>query len=129
MLPESTGYCDRVDFGVLPPGRLVTDPVQQPVMDAAQRNRELIAHLAPERARLHVLKVMRVAGPAAADEAGLLGDVAQMLTVAMAARYRNCKPAFVDGDWLRRIGSGIFYAHGCGDHLRCADFRIVGTRG
>ena len=35
-----------------------------------------------------VLEVMRVAGAAAADETGLLGDVAQMLTVAMAAGDR-----------------------------------------
>ena len=47
LLPESMRYGDGVDAGVLPPGRLVTDAVQKPVMDATQRNRELIAHLAP----------------------------------------------------------------------------------
>ena len=75
MLPESMRYGDGVDAGVLPPSRLVADPVQKPVMDATKRNRELIAHLAPEGARLHVFEVMRVARPAATDEAGLLGDV------------------------------------------------------
>ena len=124
MLPESMRYGDRVDAGVLPPGRLVADPVQKPVMDATKRNSELIAHLAPERSRLHVLEVMRIAGPAAADEAGLLGDIAQMLLVAMPAWHRNCQYALVDGDWFRRIGGGIFYAHGCGDRLRCALLRV-----
>src|SRR3954453_17277132 len=61
LLPESMRYGDGVDAGVLPPGLLVTDAVQQPVMDAAERNCELIAHLAPQRSRLHVLEVMRVA--------------------------------------------------------------------
>ena len=117
-------------LAVLPPGSLVADPVQQPVMDAAEWNCELIAHLAPERARLHVLEVIRVAGPAATDEAGLLGDVAQMLAVAMAARDRNRQHAFVDGDWLRLIGGGIFYVYACGDRRRCAALlRIVGARG
>src|SRR3954453_14592090 len=104
LLPESMRYGDGVDAGVLPPGLLVTDPVQQPVMDAAERNCELIAHLAPERSRLPVLEVMRVAGPAAAGGAGLLGDVSQMLAVAVGARARNRQHAFIDGDWLRLIG-------------------------
>src|SRR5436305_4447743 len=103
MLPESLRYGDGVYAGVLPPSRLVADPVQKSVMDATKRNSEFIAHLAPERARLHVLEVMGVARPAAADEAGLLGDIAQMLTVAMAARDRNRQHAFVDGDWVGRI--------------------------
>ena len=108
MLPESMRYDDGVDAGVLPPRRLVADAVQKPVMDAAEWNSELIAHLAPEGARLHVFEVMRVARPAATDEAGLLGDVTQMLTVAMAAWDRNRQHAFVDGDWLRLIGGGNY---------------------
>src|SRR4051812_35001812 len=38
LLPESMRYGDGVDAGVLPPSRLVADPVQKPVMDATERN-------------------------------------------------------------------------------------------
>ena len=44
--PKSASDLDRVDTGLFPPGCLVTHAVHQAVMDAAQRDRELVAHLA-----------------------------------------------------------------------------------
>src|SRR5205814_1434633 len=114
MLPESTRDGDRVDAGVLPPGRLVADVVHQPVMDAAERHCELVADLAPERARLHVAQMMGVGGPAAADEARLLGDVTQVLTVAKASRHRNSQHALVDALRLIDFGANGFSTNGCG---------------
>jgi len=54
LSPQLAGGDDRIDAGVLPPGRLVADAVDQPVMDAAERDRELVAGLAAERGRLRV---------------------------------------------------------------------------
>ena len=59
------------------------------VMDSAERHREFIAGLATERPWLQVSKMMRVRWLAAANEAGLSGDKAQVLPVAIAARRGN----------------------------------------
>src|SRR5439155_1467927 len=81
-----------------------------------------------ERLGLHVAQVVRIAGPAAANEAGLLGDVAQMLSAAVAARRRNGQYALVDGDRVVGIGGVIISARVYGDYFLCADFlRIIGA--
>ncbi len=53
-------------------------------MHAAERHRELVAHLAAERTPLREAQMMRVDGLAAADQAGQLGHEPQMLFVAIA---------------------------------------------
>ena len=50
-------------------------------MGPAQRDGEFIADLLPKPARLCKTQVMRVAGLAAADKAGLIGDNAEVLAV------------------------------------------------
>ena len=89
-----------IDAGVLPPGCFVADAMHQPMMDAAERDREFVAGLAAERARLQVPQMMRIRGLAAADQAGLLGDVTKVLAVAIAARRRNGERALVDAGGL-----------------------------
>src|SRR5262245_58993644 len=74
-------------------------------MDAAERDREFVAGLAAECPRLQVAQVMWVGRLAAADQAGLLGDVAQVLAVAVAAGRRNRERALVDAAWLGGMGS------------------------
>src|SRR5262249_10591982 len=88
-VPECLGHTERVDAGGLPPSLFVADAVNLAVMHAAERDRKLITRLAPERARLRIAQAMRVARPAAADQAGLPGDIAQMVFVAVAARLGN----------------------------------------
>src|SRR5258705_11197777 len=58
--PQLAGGHDRIDAGVLPPGRLVANAVDQPVMDAAERDREFVACLTPKCPRLHEPQVMGV---------------------------------------------------------------------
>jgi len=48
--------------------------VQLPVMLAAERHRELIAHFSPQRAGLGNFQVVRIAGAFLTNEAGLRGD-------------------------------------------------------
>ena len=74
--------------------------MHRPMMPSAERDRELIADLAAERARLGKSEVVGVRGLAAADDACLLSDVAQMLAVAIPTRYSNRKDALVDASGI-----------------------------
>ena len=69
-------------------------------MDAAERHRELVARLAAQGPRLHETKMMWVGRLATAEEAGLLGDVAKVRFVALAAGSGNREPTFVDAGGL-----------------------------
>jgi hypothetical protein len=110
LLPELACDLERVGAGRLPPCSLIASPVHGAVMDPAKRDSEFVARLAAERARLHVPKMMRVRWPAAANEARLLGDVAQVLSIAVAPRGRDRENALVDALRLisvDAVGSGL----------------------
>ena len=100
LSPQLTGDLDGVDPGRLPPGGFISYAVHQPMMNAAERHRELVARLAAEGAGLKVPQMMRIGWLAAADQAGLLGDVTKVLAVAIAPRRRNRERTFVDAAWL-----------------------------
>ena len=76
------------------------------VVGAAQRHSEFVAGLAAERPRLHVSKVMRVRWLAAANEAGLSSDKAQVVAVTIAPRRRNCEDTLVDAGGLITFRTG-----------------------
>ena len=65
-------------------------------MGAAEWDRELIADLAAERAALGEAQVVRVAGLAAAHEAGLTGYELEVRLVAASPRNADCQRALVD---------------------------------
>jgi hypothetical protein len=104
--PKLTGDLDRIDTGLLPPCSFVADAMNGAVMDAAERHREFIAGLAAERPWLQVSKVMRVRWLAAANEAGLSGDKAQVLPVAITPRRDNREHTLVDAAGLVISGAG-----------------------
>src|SRR5258705_7326815 len=83
------------------------------VMPSAERDRELIADLAAERAGLGKSEMVGVRGLAAANETGLMGDIAKVLPVSIAPRGRNREHALVDAPRLIR-GGGF----GADDFLR-----------
>jgi hypothetical protein len=69
------------------------------VMRGAERDSEFVAYFATERPRLQV--AMRTGLFAAAHETRLLGDIAQMLPVAIAPRGRKDEGALVDAmGWI-----------------------------
>src|SRR5262249_21802070 len=105
LFPELAGGLDRIDASVLPPGCFVADAVHQPVMNSTERDRELVAGLATEGPWLHVPKVMRIRRLAAAHEAGLLGDIAKVFSIAIATRRSNGEDAFVDAVDRRRVAA------------------------
>ena len=107
--PKFSGYLDWVDTGLLPPCSLVACAMNRAVVDAAEWHREFIAGLTSERPWLHVSKMMRVRWLAAAYEASLLSDVAQMLPVAIPTRCCNCKDTFVDASGLITCDTGSLW--------------------
>src|SRR5262245_4462308 len=75
------------------------------VMPPTERDCELIADLAPKRARLGASEVVGIRGLAAAEETRLLGDIAQMLPAAIATWRREREDALVDAVCLTRAGT------------------------
>src|SRR6516165_4417605 len=88
------------------------------MMPAAEWDRELVADLAAERARLGKSEVVGVRGLATAKETRLLGDKAQVLPVAIAPRGSDRENALVDALRLTSVS-----AFGGGNPLRLRNLR------
>src|SRR5258708_35091572 len=88
------------------------------MMPAAEWDRELIADLAAERTGLGESEAVGVRGLAAAHERRLLGDIAQVLPVAIARRGSDREDALVDALRLTWVG-----AFSDGNHLRPGSLR------
>ena len=84
--PQRTGRDGGVKPGFLPPSGFVTTAMHLAMVPSTQRDCELIADLAPERPVLGETQMMRVRRAATADEARLLGNMADMLAIADASR-------------------------------------------
>src|SRR5262249_24420521 len=76
------------------------------MMPATEWDRELIADLAAERTRLRESEVVGVRGLARAQQARLLGDIAQVLPVVIAPRGSNREDALVDAPGLIASDAG-----------------------
>src|SRR5262249_36985999 len=81
LLPKPAGKLDGIDTGGLPPGTFVACAMRGPVMHAAERDREFIARFTAQRAWLQMSKMMWIRWFAAAYEARLSSDKAQVLAV------------------------------------------------
>ena len=92
------------------------------VMDAAERHRKFIAGLTAERPWLQVSKMMRVRWLAAANEAGLSGDKAQVLPIAIAPWRGNREYTLVDA-----AGPITAAAFGREDFLSASNLRDRGA--
>src|SRR5262249_28765484 len=95
FLPKLTSNFDGIDACGLPPGAFVAGAMRGPVMHAAKRDREFIARLAGQGARLHVAQMMRIGWLAATNEARLPHDIAKVLAAAIAPRGRKREHALV----------------------------------
>ena len=82
--PEREGDRHGIEVDPGPPRDLIAVAMQLAMMQAAQGNRELVADLAPERARLGKAQMVRLGGRAAANEAWLPGDEQTVVLVAQA---------------------------------------------
>src|ERR1700730_10742445 len=95
------------------------------MMPTTEWDRELIADLAAKRTWLGKTEVVGVRGLAGADEARLLGDIAQVLPVAVPPRRSDGEDALVDA--LRLIGGGGLGADRFRQHSR--NHRRIVVRG
>ena len=100
---EQTRDLDGVDARRRPPGLLVAGAMNRAVMRAAQRHGEFVAHLAAERPWLQITKVVWIGLFAAAHQAGLLGNKAEVLPATAAPWCRNGEPALVDATGLIEV--------------------------
>src|SRR5260221_4040951 len=98
--------------------------MHRPVMPSTQGDCELIADVATERTRLGESEVVGVRGLATAHETSLLGDIAQVLPVAITPRRSDREDALVDALCLTQ-GGGVG-AEGC---LRPSRRRRIVIRG
>lgn len=96
LQPKGTGYRAWINADVSPPSGLVTEAVDLAMVPATQRDGELIADLARQRAPLGKAQVMRFARRPATDRARLLGDEPDVLTIAHAPRLGEGKHGLVD---------------------------------
>ena len=96
LFPKATGNYQGIDIALLPPLVFLTGGVDVVVVDGAKRDGELIADFQAKPFGLRVAQVVGVRGRAAADQARLTGNEAQMLLRANSLRLTEGEDALVD---------------------------------
>ena len=71
LFPEISGDRQGIDVHIHPPIHLIAGIVQLAMVDAAERDRELVADLLAHGARLRKLQMMGVGRRPTADQTGL----------------------------------------------------------
>ena len=87
MLPKPESNRERIDLDLIPPRGLVGVAMKLAVMDPTNRDGELVADPAPERASLGKAEMMGIRRRAPAHEARLPRHEFQMILVAQAHRF------------------------------------------
>jgi hypothetical protein len=132
MFPKRASRFERVDAGFLPPGCFIAHAVHQPMVDSAERDSELVARLAAERAGLGEAEMMGIRRLAAANQAGPLGDITQVRLIAKASRLGDRQDALVDAAGPIAFGSIRFRGWRHGGWVDCGyggDRRLLGYEG
>jgi hypothetical protein len=81
-----------------------------PIVGAAQRHREFVAHLAAQRTWLRETKMMWIAGLTAANEARLGGDEFEVCFVALSPRFaeqQNHKPGMLSAQMIKGLCEAV----------------------
>jgi len=112
FLPKTSGNLQGIYPLAFPPRALIAGLVQLPMMAAAQRHGEFIAHLEANGSGLGKPQVMRIGGLPAADETRLCGDESQVRLVAQPFGFGNCELALVDPG-RREFSCGRGQRRGC----------------
>jgi hypothetical protein len=112
FLPKTSGNLQDINPLAFPPRALIAGLVQLPMMAAAQRHGEFIAHLEANGSGLGKPQVMRIGGLPAADETRLCGDESQVRLVAQPFGFGNCELALVDPG-RREFSCGRGQRRGC----------------
>jgi hypothetical protein len=96
FLPESNCDRERIDIELSPPASLVPNAVELAMVQATERDRELVGDAAAEGSRLGVSQVVRFAGLPATHRAWLPCDKLQMELVPTATRLYGGEAGFSD---------------------------------
>ena len=102
--PQHPGCDGRIKPCGFPPGGFVAAAVNLAMMSPAQRHRELIADLAPQGSALREAQMMGIRRLPAANEAGLLRHISDVVAVTNPAWLRQRQGALVDRR-VDRLGS------------------------
>jgi hypothetical protein len=94
--PQRASLDYRINTNLLPPRPFISVPMDFAMMPSTQGHSEFIADLAAECPALREPQVVRIAGPAAANQTRLLCHMSDMLAVANPARLRQGQHTFVD---------------------------------
>ena len=94
LMPELEGERNWINFVGLPPRRLVALAVELAVVDATERNGELVADPPAEGARLGETQMVRIARRTTAHEARLACDKLPVLLVAQPDAFLQNWSAF-----------------------------------
>jgi hypothetical protein len=86
--PQHAGGDGWIHPSIPPPRDLIAAAVDLAMMSAAQRDGELVAHLAAERAGLGKSQMVGVRGLSAANQARVRGDRSDVVPVADPTRLR-----------------------------------------
>jgi hypothetical protein len=118
--PERAGNRCRINAKPFPPGSFIAVTMDLAVMAATKWDCIFVTDLAAQRAALSEAEVVRVTGGSAADQAGLLGNIFDMLAVANPARLRqhqnslvnaSTAPSFRGRAWMCAITSRLASLH------------------
>ena len=94
LMPEPEGERNRINFLGLPPSRLVALAVELAMVEATERNGELVADPAAESARLSKAQMMRIGRHATAHEARFACDKPAVLLIPQTDAFLEDRPVF-----------------------------------
>jgi hypothetical protein len=96
LRPEVLRDRQGIEIVFCPPIPFVAEAVDLAMVCSAQRDSEVITHLAAERPRLGEGQVVRIGGLPATKDASVRGNEFQMRLVAVASRFADRKYTLVD---------------------------------
>jgi hypothetical protein len=96
LAPQSVCYPEWLNANLCPPRCFVATSVNFAVMSTAQRDRELITHLAPKSSALCKSEVVRIGRTPTANQTGMSCDEFHMISIAGSTRLRMGRTALFD---------------------------------
>ena len=94
--PQRAGGTSRIESEFLPPSGFIAVTMNFAMISPAERDRELVADFAAERAVLRKAQVVGIARLTTADQTALLSDKPHVITITNAPRLGMHQERFID---------------------------------
>jgi hypothetical protein len=101
--PQHAGHAGRIDPDIPPPCRFIAASMDLAMVPSAQRDSELIADLAFQRAALGKAQVMSIRRLPSANQARLPGNISNVISVTNSARLRQRQHALMNSPGPRSL--------------------------